>query len=317
METLATPCQDFVEEKEFMSLADAVANCQVKAKKTIVRWAKADEVKERYGKTGTSTLERVVPVEWIRGKMKERGLTLEPIFEPVELMENVSFTRNENPSPLGSKVPALFQEEGPPQFMLFFEKLKESQDAQALQVRTLIHESRTRADLIGRAIQENREEGKREIRRFRSSQMWINIALCAGIALLVAGVAFVVSLGFKLNSARTDEMKALRKNITEKMAVQEESIRSEIQGVKQGNRTLRTLEERRAGELTHIRDGIGALRDDLVRREEEMEALIRAKNADIREMQDRLEGLMKERVGWLKGDPLPEKEEPRPLLTEK
>ena len=98
---------------EFMSLADAVANCQVKAKKTIVRWAKADGIRERYGRSGASTIERVVPVDWIRGKMAEKGLTAPPIYEPVELIENVSFTKNDNVQPLGSKVPALFSEEAP------------------------------------------------------------------------------------------------------------------------------------------------------------------------------------------------------------
>jgi len=111
----------------------------VKAKKTIVRWAKADGIRERYGRSGASTIERVVPVEWIKGKMLEKGLTTDPIYEPVELIENVSFTKTDNVQPLGSKVPALFQEEAP-QLMVFFERLKQSQDdAERLRARLSLH----------------------------------------------------------------------------------------------------------------------------------------------------------------------------------
>ena len=118
MEATVTPAEDLTSQKEFMSLADAVANCQVKAKKTIVRWAKIDGIRERYGRTGTSNLERVVPVDWVRSKMEEREIIGEPIYEPVELIENVSFTRQETTSPLGSKVPALFQENETPRLLI-------------------------------------------------------------------------------------------------------------------------------------------------------------------------------------------------------
>ena len=296
METLARPNAPAAvnEHGEFMSLADAVANCQVKAKKTIVRWAKADGIRERYGRSGASTIERVVPVDWIRGKMLEKDLAAEPIYEPVELIENVSFTKNDNVQPLGSKVPALFSEEAP-QLMVFFERLKQSQEAQALQVRTLIHEQRQQADVLGQALQASKEEGKQEIRRFRRFQTWVNLGLVAGVIVLVAGTAFVVRMGFELNASRTEEMRTLKKSLAEKISTQESALREEMQGIKQSSRALRSIEERRAAELAEIRQGIGVLREDLNRREGAMEGLLLTKEKQLAAMRARLEALIEEK----------------------
>ena len=323
MESLAAPQETTTTaepagtaEGPFMSLADAVANCQVKAKKTIVRWAKAEGIGERYGRTGAATIERVVPVDWVQGKMREKGLPADPIYEPVEMIENVSFTRSEGFSPLGSKVPALFEEDDTPQILVFFERLKQSQESQALQVRTLIHESRSQASLLGKAVEASREEGRVEIRRFRRAQTLVNVALCAGVFLVIAGIAFVVHLGFHLNATRAEEVRSLKRSLAEKLSSQEEALKEEIHGIKQSSRTLRTLEEQSAEDLAGIRQGIGVLREDLGRRDEAMESLLATKDREMATMRERIDALVVEKQGSPGETPEGPPKESQRLLSE-
>lgn len=294
MEATAALTNDITDQKDYMSLADAVANCQVKAKKTIIRWAKLDGIRERYGRTSTSNLERVVPVEWVRKKLEERQVPGEPIYEPVELIENVSFTRQETTSSLGPKVPALFQEQDAPQLLVFFDRLRQSQEAQALEVRKFIHESRVGHEIIGRALQEGREEGKKEIRRFQRFQGLVNLAVCLGVVLLGVGLGFVIQLGFELNSTRAEEAKSLRKDLGSKITSQEGALRDEIRGVKSSHRALQVSEERTTREMEQLQEGLQTLREDLIRREDALLDLFRSKEDELSSVKIRLESLVAE-----------------------
>ncbi|MCZ6688923.1 MAG: hypothetical protein O7H41_04910 [Planctomycetota bacterium] len=295
METTVARTEDLTDQKEFMSLADAVANCQVKAKKTIVRWAKMDGIRERYGRTSTSTLERVVPIDWVKSKLEERGIEGEPIYESVELIENVSFTRQESTSALGSKVPALFQEQDQPQLLVFFDRMRRSQDAQAIEVRKLIHESRSGRDMITRAVQEGQNEGRKEIVRFRRFQNLVNVAICMGVVLLGAGLSFVIHLGFELNASRAEDTRSLRSDLAGKISSQERALRDELMGVKQFQRENQIADDLEARELKGLRDGIRILREDLFRREDALVEMFRSKDTELTEVKARLDTLKSEK----------------------
>lgn len=173
--------------EEVMTVADAARNCDVKAKKTIVRWAEAEGLKEVYARTASSTIERAVPVEWVRQKMRERGIESEPAFERVEVAANVSFEApggngNGNGDAEGVMLPDRIR--ALPEVAEIFEKFARVYEEHSELVENFIKESKGLTELVAKTMDHEHRKHESTLLGVVKNQK-AQYALIGGILLLV------------------------------------------------------------------------------------------------------------------------------------
>ena len=276
---------------QYMTMADAVQNVGVQAKKTILRWAKADGIQEQYGRTSTGSglVERVVPVEWVTSKMRERGLQADPVFERVMTLEHATFdpgNRSGLPAPLNAPNNVIT-----PQAMEAIARLHESFQESMRQVEQLIEERARGEEEIKRTVIQGQEEEEKRHAALKRTHIIGFVSMGIGLAALLIGIGFSVRLGFSLHRNQVDQGGAINAQLKRG----QETISLLLAALKSENERLRVEEERRANELTELRDAVQALQIGLAQRDERITDVLSARIRRAEELSAELDRIKAEK----------------------
>mgnify|MGYP001584888764 CR=1 FL=1 len=200
-----------------MTVADASRNCDVKAKKTIIRWAEAEGIKEVYARTVSNTIERAVPVEWVHRKMQERSIQTEPVFERVEVAANVSFDApggKEGGEMLPDTIRAL------PELAQIVERFARLYEEHTELVESFVKDSKGLTELVHKSMEHEHKQHEATLSGVLKNQK-AQYALIGGILLFVlVGIGWGVYGLFTVRDDTLDRAKGLAGDVKKDLSKQ-------------------------------------------------------------------------------------------------
>ncbi len=203
--------------EEVMTVADASRNCDVKAKKTIIRWAEAEGIKEVYARTVSNTIERAVPVEWVHRKMQERSIQTEPVFERVEVAANVSFDApggKEGGEMLPDTIRAL------PELAQIVERFARLYEEHTELVESFVKDSKGLTELVHKSMEHEHKQHEATLSGVLKNQK-AQYALIGGILLFVlVGIGWGVYGLFTVRDDTLDRAKGLAGDVKKDLSKQ-------------------------------------------------------------------------------------------------
>ncbi len=276
-------------EVTYMTLADAAKNVGVKAKKTILRWAQAEGLAEKYGRTtaGGSNIERVVPVQWIVGKMRERGMEAQPQFETVTVLEHATFDAGNR-----TNLPAVTAGALPPEALVALTELQHAYKQSLFEMKRALDDSRIQNERLEAVVRKGQDEEGRLLTAMRKGNRIGFAALALGLVALTVGIGFSLRLGVSLHRNQAEQGSVLEKRISQGQG----AIADELSGLKQQNELLRNREEARTRELADLRDTIHSMQSRMEHRDETMVNLMASKEKQARELTDEVARIQQEKA---------------------
>lgn len=271
-----------------MTLADAARNVGVKAKKTILRWAQAESLVEKYGRTpsGGSTIERVVPVAWIVGKMKERGLTTAPQYEAAIVLENASFDPGNR-----SNLPVQPGVGLPPEALEALAEIQRAYQRSMVEVRGLLAESETRERRLESMLRQGQEEEGQILTNLRRGNRIGFAALSLGVLALAVGIGFSLRLGVSLHRKQSESGQALEQSLRQG----QDSVARELADLRAENERLAAREEDRIRRLAGLQESLATLQADIKERDQTVAGLLRTRETEVRDLTEELGGIQAEK----------------------
>lgn len=290
--------------EEVMSIASAAKNCNV-SKKTVGRWAKKDNVTELYGKTKDSNIARAVPVNWVREKMKMKGIRSEPIYDKIEIMDDVSF--NNQSSDASSKIDEFLpqkKDELPIEFVELIRKFSQVYEEHSKQVQEYFQKSQLFSQKVNETLRESQKESSRNLSSVRKILKFQNIFIAAGIVFFLVGIGLVVRFTIFLNENQKENNRELKEGVGKQLAVSQNKMAKDIKKLREENRMLKASQEERTKMIRNLKDEIATLKgeirserkmykDDLTEKEKNLNVLMKRLEKLEKTQQDDEEKLKK------------------------